>query len=168
MHIVVEHLTGKTSELDVEPSDTVEALKTKIQDIEGIPPDQQRLIFAGKQLKDPLTLADYNIQNEAKLHLVLRLRGGGESGFGGIGFGFNSLITQVIRAFSKDAPDYRRVSQGLSFKSKCIHRSCVAYNKIIYVTKGLGNFDIAEETVNLVCPKCGETAEKSLPVAGFI
>jgi len=74
--IKVKTLTGKEIEIDIEPTDTIERIKERVEEKEGIPPVQQRLIFAGKQMNDEKTAKDYNIEGGSVLHLVLALRGG--------------------------------------------------------------------------------------------
>ncbi|KAH8799243.1 hypothetical protein DL96DRAFT_1638121 [Flagelloscypha sp. PMI_526] len=76
MQVFVKILTGKTITVDIEPSETIYDLKFKVESKEGLPPDSQRLIYAGKQVENDRTLSDYGIQKEATLHLVLSLRGG--------------------------------------------------------------------------------------------
>ncbi|XP_041635193.1 NEDD8 isoform X1 [Cheilinus undulatus] len=74
-------LTGKEIEIDIEPTDKVERIKERVEEKEGIPPQQQRLIYSGKQMNDEKTAADYKIQGGSVLHLVLALRGGQTHGF---------------------------------------------------------------------------------------
>lgn len=80
VQIFVRNLNGKSLAIMVSPSDTVESLKAKVEEREGLPASEQRLLYGGKQLEPGRILADYGVQKESTLHLVLRLRGGsGES-----------------------------------------------------------------------------------------
>ncbi|KAJ1478982.1 ubiquitin-related domain-containing protein [Baffinella frigidus] len=76
MQIKVKTLTGKEIEFDIEPTDTVKRIKERVEEKEGIPPPQQRLIFGGKQMHDDKSASDYNLEGGSTLHLVLALRGG--------------------------------------------------------------------------------------------
>ena len=172
MRIYVKSLTGKTIEIYVKPSDTIEEVKLKIQDKEQIPPNQQSIIFAGKAIEayiyrrikntqtpkniieNPIKpiLADFNILQDSTLHLVLRLRGGG------IPINFTDVEKGLIDnlSFSYKAPKWRRVKEGLNIFGICKKKNCQAFNKeVIHKVGNNKNYNLQENIINIKCPICG-------------
>ena len=158
MKIFIINFIGKKIELDVESSDTIISVKEKLQNIEGVPPDQQRFIWCGKMLANGRTLSDYNVQKNSNIYMVLGLRGG----FVDNTFDFSNMEKVKEISFSdKNLPDFLHVSSGLNLCGKCYEDNCPTneYNGDFYIQKHYGTFNIGELLKNTVCcPACFKVA----------
>jgi hypothetical protein len=157
MSIFVKTLTGKTITVYIGPFSTIHDLKVRIQNREGIPPDQQALVFAGTKLvEDEKTLSDYNIQRESTIHLVLSLRGGA--------LHFAEFVdvtrTDALRTkqWNKTAPDWRLAEEGLTLEGRCRNPICRAFKEMVVMNLGFINFDLlsrnSEACEKCKCPMC--------------
>lgn len=157
MMIFVKDLAGKTHTFYCFPEESLGEFKTVIYNQLEIPPDQQRLIFAGKQLEDDKSFNDYKIQKESTIHMVLNLRGGG----GGQLFADISNGAGAVKLeWSNTAPFWREATPGLNLEGKCKNSQCQAYGKGNVIMK-MGNitFDLMLDQELCKCPVCSEFVE---------
>jgi len=151
--ISIATLSGKMipiKEIEVNTT-TVEELKNILQDKEGIPPDQQRLIYDGKQMDDKMTLNMYGVQNGSIVHFVLRLRGGGApvETFVDLSTGKTERMQ-----WSESAPTWRIARQGLNIEGRCTNSTCKAFNHLVIMGNGMGAFDLIMDQHTCKCPIC--------------
>lgn len=161
MPITIKRLSGAPIIMDVHSSMKVSEFKEMFYRKEGIPPDQTRFIFAGRQLEDQVTLYEYNIQKESVIHLVLRLRGGGMAP--GMVFADVSDTSNVRKVqFSLSAPPGRVAAPGTNVECKC---ACTPKYQVICIKK-FGTMELSEES--FTCPNCYKS-DKIVPVTvGFM
>ena len=151
MQIFVKTQRGKVITLDVEPSDSIQTIKSKVEDKEGIPSDQQRLIFGCQQLLDGRSLSDCGISRECTIYQARRLAGGGFDPFK-----FNKMDRPIIGKFTKEAPDWRTINIGLNFEGICVNSKCKAFKDKVWIQKHFGKFNIAMEIYKSPCPMCNQ------------
>lgn len=158
--VFVKTLTGKTITLVVNHEMTVDDVKRLITQKENIPADQQRLIYAGIPLEDGRLLWYYNIQREATIHIVLRLRGGGQVAEQPKLFVDLSDVTLLKRRlFSARAPRWRSVSSGLYLTGRCENKRCPAYTQMVCMSKGFVTWELYGGARECRCPECREHVE---------
>lgn len=158
MTITVKTLTGKDIVLKVNPNFTTREVMQCIFEKEGLPVDQQRLIFCGKQLELENELGDYNIQDKDTLHLVLHLRGGGGSAL------FADLENAKMQKgeWATKAPEWRACAWGLCLEGECVNSKCRAFSKKVIVNCGFGTTDIVCDKFN--CPMCEQSVVPDRPI----
>ena len=149
LQVFVITLTGNTITLEVSPGDTISRIKELVDQRRGVPADQQRLCYSGRELDNERTISDYNVTRDSTLHLTVRLRGG---------------FVQPVRhadmqhaqtgSFSVEAPDWRAVSKGFNVEGICINSECDAQGQGVIIKKKFGTFHMSEVAAKAKCPQC--------------
>ncbi len=169
MQLFVKGPYGNTSTLLVKGNSTIRTVTQKIQDKTDIPPDQQRLMFAGKQMNsgdlsdrvNERTLLDSNIQDCCTLHVVLRLTGGGPDAFS-----FSHMENEQRFALGAEGPSWWTIAPGLNLRGTCTNIDCEAFKEAVWIQKGMNVFHMDKESIMSTCPSCHQIAS-DINNAGF-